>query len=346
MNMTFCDALRDGIAQEMRRDCNSFIYGIGVPDHKKIFGTTIGLLEEFGPKRCFDTPLCEDSLLGFGLGAAVNGLRPINVHIRVDFLLLAMNQLVNMVSSYRYTAGGNLKVPITIRAVVGRGWGQGCQHSKSLYSTFAHIPGLKVVIPSTPADAKGLLAASIRDDNPVLVIEHRWLYWQKGEVPEGECVVPIGPGQILKEGNDITVVAPSWMSAEASMAADILHARRGVSVEIIDPRTISPLDDSVIINSVNKTGRCIVAEDDWVHCGIGAEIASRVQEKCFSSLKSPIARIGCLPCPCPTARKLENKFYPNASDIIRKTEELLELGPIDLSDVNFYAHENRFKGPF
>lgn len=344
MNMTFCDGLRDGIAQEMRRDGNVFIYGIGVPDHKRIFGTTNGLLEEFGTDRCFDTPLCEDSLLGFGLGAAINGLRPINVHIRVDFLLLAVNQIFNMVSSCHYVSGQ--KVPITIRAVIGRGWGQGCQHSKSLYSMFAHLPGLKVVVPSTPANAKGLLAASIRDDNPVLVLEHRWLYWQEGEVPDGEYVAPIGPGQILREGKDVTVVALSWMTAEASLAAQVLQERRGVSVEIIDPCTISPLDDSVIVDSVNKTGYCITAEDDWVNCGMGAEIASRVHEKCFSSLKSPVARIGCLPCPCPTVRSLENKFYPNAADIIIQVEKILKLDHMDLSDIDFYTHENKFKGPF
>lgn len=344
MKMTFCEALREGIAQEMRRDPNCFIYGIGVPDYKKVFGTTSGLVEEFGEKRCFDTPLCEDSLLGFGLGAAISGLRPINVHIRVDFLLLAMNQLANMVSNYHYLT--SLKVPITIRAIVGRGWGQGCQHSKSLYSMFAHIPGLKVVIPTTPKDAKGLLASSIRDNNPVLVIEHRWLYWQEGDVPEGDFTIPIGVGQILREGKDVTVVAPSWMSAEAIMAANILRDERDVSLEVIDPRTISPLDDTMIIDSVQKTGRCITAEDDWVHCGLGAEIAARVHEKCFSFLKSPVSRIGCLPCPCPTVRRLENQFYPNALDIIRKTEEMLNLTPLDLSNVNFYAHENRFKGPF
>ncbi|MFH0731800.1 MAG: alpha-ketoacid dehydrogenase subunit beta, partial [Candidatus Omnitrophota bacterium] len=164
--ISYCEALREAMSQEMERDPNIFVYGIGVPDHKRVFGSTVGLVEKFGPERCFDTPLSEDAMTGFGLGAALNGMRPIHIHIRVDFLLLATNQLANMVSSYRYLSGGELKAPMVIRAVIGRGWGQGSQHSKSMYSIFAHIPGLKIVLPTTPKDAKGLLVSAIRDDNP------------------------------------------------------------------------------------------------------------------------------------------------------------------------------------
>lgn len=343
--ISFCEALNEAMEQEMERDPTVFVYGIGVPDHKKIFGSTNGLLERFGPERCFDTPLCEEAMTGFGLGAAINGMRPIHVHIRVDFLLLAVNQLVNMISSYIYSTGGRHKVPLVIRAVVGRGWGQGYQHSKSLHSYFAHIPGLKVVLPTTPKDAKGLLISAIRDDNPVVFIEHRWLYWAVDDVPEEPFTLPIGEGNILRRGNNITIIATSWMCVEAIRAAEIL-AREGVSVEIVDPRTIAPFDDKLAVESVRKTGHCIVADNDWLDCGFSAEVAARISEKCFGQLKSPVRRIGFATTPCPTVRCLENEFYPNAIQIIRAVEEMLRLDAIDLSGEDFYSHERRFKGPF
>ena len=329
----------------MERDPSVFVYGIGVPTNDRIFGSTLGLAERFGSDRCFDTPLSEDAMTGFGLGAAINGMRPIHVHIRIDFLILAMNQLVNMVSTYSYSTRGQVKVPMVIRAIVGRGWGQGYQHSKSLHSIFAHIPGLKVVLPTTPRDAKGLLTAAIRDDNPVVFIEHRWLYWAEDDVPEEPFTIPIGASNILRAGKDVTVVATSWMNIEALKAAEIL-GREGVSVEIVDPRTISPFDDQMAVESVRKTGHCIVADNDWLDCGFGAEVAARVSEKCFGQLKSPVNRIGFASTPCPTVRCLENEFYPNAVDIIRAVERKLDLSPLDLSDEDFYSHERRFKGPF
>jgi pyruvate/2-oxoglutarate/acetoin dehydrogenase E1 component len=343
--INFCDALNEGIDQEMERDPSVFIYGIGVPDHKRIFGSTKGLLEKYGPRRVFDTPLSEDSMLGFGLGAAINGLRPIHVHIRVDFLLLAMNQLVNMVSGYNYSVGGKLKIPIVIRAVVGRGWGQGFQHSKSLHSYFAHIPGLKVIMPTTPYDAKGLMIAAIRENNPVVCIEHRWLYWAEGEVPEEPYEVPIGTSHIIHPGKDITVLASSWMVVEALKAAEIM-VKRGISVEVIDLRSIAPWDDSLAVASVNKTGQCIVADNDWTFCGLSAEVAAQISEKCFGKLRSPVTRIGWKHTPCPTVRCLENEFYVNAVDIIHEIEQKLDLTPTDLSGEEFFSHEKRFKGPF
>ena len=343
--ITYCDALNEAMSQEMERDPSVFVYGIGVPDHKRAFGSTNSLVEKFGADRCFDTPLCEDSMTGFGLGAAINGMRPIHIHIRVDFLLLAMNQLANMVSAYSYASGGTLNVPLVIRAIIGRGWGQGFQHSKSAYSIFAHIPGLKVVLPVTPRDAKGLLISAIRDNDPVIFIEHRWLYWQGGEVPEEPFTIPLEGAQILHEGKDITVVATSWMNVEALKASEIL-GRRGVSIEIVDPRTIAPFNDELIIKSVAKTGRCVVADNDWVDYGFSAEVAARISEKCFGKLKSPVHRIGFAPTPCPTARHLENGFYPNAVQIIRAIEEMLGLEPADLSKEDFYSHSRRFKGPF
>lgn len=344
-NITFCQALNEAIYQEMERDESIFVYGIGVPDHKKIFGSTEGILEKFGQERCFDTPIAEESMTGFGLGAAINGLRPIHIHIRVDFFLLAMNQLANMISTLHYGTAGKLKAPMVIRAVVGRGWGQGFQHSKSLQSVFAHFPGLNVVMPTTPYDAKGLLISAIRDDNPVIFLEHRWLYWQEGKVPLSPFTIPFGKANILRRGKDITIVATSWMNVEAKAAAEVM-ARRGIDVEIVDPRTIFPLDEEAIINSVKKTGRLIVADNDWLFCGFSAEVAARVSAKCFGGLKSPVVRIGFANVPCPTVRMLENEFYPNAVDIIRAIEKEFKLKPADLSAENFFSHENRFKGPF
>ncbi len=345
-SISYCDAIQEAIMQEMEIDDTVFVYGIGVPDHKKIFGSVNGILEKFGPKRCFDTPISEDTMTGFGLGAAMNGLRPIHVHIRVDFLLLAMNQLSNMVSNYTYMSGGKLKVPLVIRAIIGRGWGQGCQHSKSIQSSFAHIPGLKVVMPTTPKDAKGLLISAIRDDNPVIVLEHRWLYWQVGDVPEEPYEIAIGQPQILRQGKDITVVATSWMNIEALKAAEILSHNHSVELEIIDPKTITPFDDSLIMESVTKTGRCIVADNDWSYCGFNGEVASNVYHKCFGELKCPIERIGFAHTPCPTVRFMENEFYPNARTIIRTVEQMLGLEESDLSQEEFYSYENKFKGPF
>lgn len=342
---TYCEALNNAILQEMDRDPRVFVYGIGVPDHKKIFGSTDHILERFGPDRCIDTPIAEDSMTGFGLGAAINGLRPIHIHIRVDFLLLAMNQLANMVSSFCYGSGGKTGVPLVIRAVAGRGWGQGYQHSKTMHSTFAHIPGLKVLAPTTVADAKGMMVSAIRDDNPVLLIEHRWLYWQQGNVPDGDYTVRIGEPSVIREGSDLTVIATSWMNVEALKAADILK-RRGVSIEIVDPRTLAPLEDEMLVASVEKTKHCIVADNDWSFCGFGAEVAATISEKCFGRLKSPVTRLGFAHVPCPTARHLENEFYPNAKTIVRAIEAKLGLDPTDLSGENFFSHENRFRGPF
>jgi len=343
--ISYSQALNEAVAQEMERDPGVFVYGIGVPDHKGIFGSTTGLAERFGPDRCFDTPLCEDTMTGFGIGAAINGMRPVHVHMRVDFLLLAMNQLGNMACSYRYASGGTLKVPMVIRAVIGRGWGQGFQHSKSIYSILAHFPGLKVILPTTPRDAKGMLISAIRDDNPVVVIEHRWLYWQEDEVPEEPYTIPLGEPNILREGKDITVVATSWMNVEALQAADIL-AKRGVSVEIIDPRTIAPFNEEAIVNSVKKTAYCIIADNDWVDYGFSAEAAARISEQCRNELKAPVARLGFAPTPCPTARHMEDKFYADAMDIIRSAEGMLGLEEADLSGESFYSYEHKFKGPF
>lgn len=328
--------------QEMRRDAGVFLYGIDVADHKATFGSAAGIAEEFGDDRCFSTPLSEDSMTGFGLGAALNGMRPIHVHMRVDFLLLCLNQIGNMITSYYYGSNKKFKVPLVFRAIIGRGWGQAFQHSKSLISVFAHFPGLKVVMPATPDEAFGLLVSAIRDDNPVLVIEHRWLYDVQGEVSETE--MPLDNSRYLRKGSDVTVVATSWMNVEAMKAAEIL-AKRGVELEVINACCATSLD-SAFIESVQKTKHCIIADNDWLHCGFSAEISSYIYENSMSELKCPIVRLGFSPVPCPCTRPLENKFYPSAINIIREVEKMLDLNETDLSGENFYSYEEKFKGPF
>ncbi len=342
--MTSREAINGAIAAEMRRDPSVFVYGIDVADHKRIFGSSRGLLEEFGPDRCFSTPLSEDAMTGFGLGAALNGLRPIHVHMRVDFMMLAMNQITNMIASFSYGAGG-LKVPIVIRAIIGRGWGQSWQHSKTLHSWFAHVPGLKVVMPARARDARDMMIAAIRDDNPVICIEHRWLYDVPGEVPDEIDPDALTGCRVVRSGSDVTVVAVSWMVVEALKAADVL-AERGVSLEVVDVRSIAPYDSLTVAESVRKTGHAIVADYDWIHCGFGAEVATRIYEECRIELDSPVTRLGFAAAHCPCTRPLENAYYPNAIDIIRAVEKKLELPEADLSGEEFYSYEKKFKGPF
>ena len=343
-NRTYRQALALALEKEMEADSSVFVFGLDVPDHKKIFGSTAGLLERFGPKRCFGTPLSEEAMTGVALGAALSGLRPVHVHIRVDFMLLGMNQIVNMISSLRYMTGGKLKVPLVIRAVIGRGWGQSAQHSKSLHGVFAHFPGLKVVLPTTPQDAYSLLRSSIRDENPVIFIEHRWLYDVEGPVDEGQKI-PLGPPAVLREGKDVTILCTSWMAIEAMKAAQVL-AKRGVQLEVVNVRTIAPLQEEELISSVMKTSRCIIADYDWAFCGFSAELAARVSYACLGRLKEPVERLGFAHVPCPTTRPLENAFYPSAVGIIRTAERMLGLRESDLAGESFYSYENKFKGPF
>jgi acetoin:2,6-dichlorophenolindophenol oxidoreductase subunit beta len=344
--ITFCEAIREATHQEMERDGSIFVYGIGVPDHKAIFGSVAGLVERFGPERCLDTPISEDTMTGVGIGAALVGMRPIHIHIRVDFLILALNQIANSMTTIAYNSGGKLSVPLVIRAVIGRGWGQGCQHSKSMFSTFAHIPGLKVLAPTTPKDAKGLLTAAIRDSNPVLLLEHRWLYWQKGPVPEEAYEVPIGSAQVLRDGKHISLIGMSWMNVEAMHAADLLIKHHGIHAEVVDIRSLAPLDIDCLVTSVRKTRRCLILDNDWAFCGISAEISAQISEHLHHSLISPPLRLGFVHTPCPTARHLEDEFYPNAENIFRKVEEMLGLSPKSLDNEQWFSHEHKFKGPF
>jgi pyruvate dehydrogenase E1 component beta subunit len=342
--MTFRDAVNLGMRREMENDPTVFVYGVDVADHKRIYGTTRGLLEQFGPRRCFSTPLCEDALTGIALGAALSGLRPVLLHIRADFMLLGMNQIANMLSAMRYMSGGAVRVPVVIRAVIGRGWGQSAQHSKSLHGVFAHLPGLKVVMPSRPQDAYSLIRSAIRDPNPVIFLEHRWMHDVSGPVNE-KTRVPLGRASVIRRGRSLTVLAVSWMNVEALHAAKIL-ARRGIELEVIDIRSMAPLDRETIVESVCRTGHCLVADYDWVYSGFSAELAAIISRDCFGRLKKPVERIGFAHAPCPATRPLENLFYPSARTIIERVERMLDLEPTDLSGESFFTYENNFKGPF
>lgn len=342
----YFEAIHEAIDLSMQNDPSVYIMGLGVPDPKGIFGTTIGLQKKYGTGRVMDMPCSENGMTGVAIGSALVGMRPIMTHQRVDFVLLALEQIVNQAAKWHYMFDGQLKVPLVIRLIIGRGWGQGPQHSQSLESWFAHIPGLKVVMPTTPYDAKGLLISSIEDNNPVLFIEHRWLHSISGHVPKNIYRVPIGKPKILRKGNDITVVATSFMTIEALRASDFLKTY-GIETEVIDLRTLRPLDDSSIISSVKKTGRLLVVDTGWTSFGIGAEIIARVTEKGFSHLITAPHRIGLPEVPTPTSPALSDHYYPHAEDIINSVLDMLKRdtrdmtipklheGPLDIPDLNF-----------
>ena len=340
---TYAEAIRCALFETMSSDDTVFCYGIGVSDDLGIFGTTIGLREAFGEDRCFDTPISEDALAGFGLGAAIKGLRPVNIHIRVDFLLLCMDQIVNHISSYRFGSQAQSEVPITFRAVIGRGWGQGYQHSKSLHSFFAHIPGLEVYAPATVSEAYHLTKKAIASPNPSVILEHRWLYWQEG-TDSKVSTIEKGYSQ-LSEGSDVLILSTSWMSVEAVVAARHI-LRQGIGATVVSVNTLHKPLHRDVLELAAKIGRVIVADNDWVASGYGAELASQIHEKCFESLVAPVFRIGFRPSPVPTVRHMEDEFYPDANDIVSAVSSLLghSFSPVPKSQL--FSHESKFKGPF
>jgi pyruvate dehydrogenase E1 component beta subunit len=311
---TYLEAIRAGLEEEMRRDPAVYIFGedvaLGGP-----FGVTKGLAETFGANRTVNTPISEATVMGLAIGAATAGLRPVIEIMFIDFITLAMDQLINHAAKLHYMSGGQLKIPLTVRVQCGISGAMGAHHSQSLESWLAHVPGLTVVMPATPADAKGLLKSAVRDDNPVVFIEHRGLYWSKGEVPSSEHTVAIGKASVLQKGTDLTIVALSSMVAAALAAAKELEAQ-GISAEVIDPRTISPLDIETIADSVKKTGRMVVAHEAVEQGGIGGEILSRVQQEAFYYLDSPIIRVAAPFAPVPASPTLEKQFLPNQERIV------------------------------
>jgi pyruvate/2-oxoglutarate/acetoin dehydrogenase E1 component len=343
--ISYVDAIREGTELEMHRDPRVLLFGLDVDDPKAILGTTRGLAEKFGSERVFGTPLSEDAMTGAAIGMALAGLRPIHVHIRMDFVMLAMNQLINMAAKSSYMFGGQEHVPMVVRSIIGKSWGQGAQHSQGLHAMFMHVPGLKVVAPSTPYDAKGCLIQSIRDDNPVMYIEHRILYYQKGPVPLGEYVIPPGKARVAVRGSDVTLVGISYMQVECLRAQRYLEAA-GVSAEVIDPIWLSPLDIETIEASARRTGRLLVVDSGWTTCGAGAEILAAIAERDGAG-SVRLARIGFAPVPCPTTPSLEQHFYPDARMIASRAYRLVKG-----ADTRWIPEERpefkdvEFKGPF
>lgn len=312
--MSYLEAIRSGLHEEMARDAAVYVLGedvtMGGP-----FGATKGLVDEFGERRILNTPISEGTVMGMATGAAALGLRPVVEVMFIDFITLAMDQLVNHAAKLHYMTGGQLGVPLTVRAQGGIVGASGAHHSQSFESWFMHVPGLKVAMPSTAADAKGLLKAAIRDDSPVLFIEHRGLYWSKGDVPDGEHVVPLGVAEVKRPGKDVTVLALSRMVGEALAAAEQL-AERGISVEVLDPRSLCPLDLDAIVASVRKTGRLVIAHEAVETGGAGGEIAAQVQAAAFDYLDSPILRVGAPFAPVPATPALEKAFVPGKDRVI------------------------------
>ncbi len=344
--LSFVEAVREATDLEMGRDPSVVLFGLDVDDPKAIQGTTRGLVEKYGPARVFGTPLSEDAMTGVAVGMALAGLRPIHVHIRMDFLMLAMNQLVNVAAKCRSMYGGRASVPMVVRSMIGKSWGQGAQHSQGLYSFFMHVPGLKVVAPSTPHDAKGCLIAAIRDGDPVLYVEHRMLHFQSGPVPEGAYTVPSGRSRITAPGGDVTLVGISHMQTECLAARRCLEAV-GVRAEVIDPVWLSPLDVDTIAASAEKTGRLIVVDNGWTTCGAGAEIVARVAERLMGARDLRVRRLGFAPVTCPTTPSLETHFYPNARTIAVAARDLVEGTETSWTpEVNPDPQSVEFRGPF
>jgi len=326
--MTYVEAINEALAEELDRDPSVFIMGEDVSvgyGGGGIFGATRGLQERFGPERVIDTPLSESALAGCGVGAALSGMRPIVEIMFADFLAISMDQLVNNAAKMRWCLDGRADVPVVYRTAYGAGVGAGLHHSQSFEAWFAHVPGLKVVMPSTPADAKGLLKASVRDNDPVVFMEHKLLYKRlKGPVPEGEHLVPLGRGEVKQEGEDLTIIALGAMVQRALEAAAVLE-RKGLSVEVVDPRTILPLDEELILRSVEKTGRAIVVHEAPAFGGFGGEIAALLADRGIDYLDGPVKRVGGRFCPIPTSPSMEQFYLPGVDRILEAAADIVKL---------------------
>ncbi|MDC3176694.1 alpha-ketoacid dehydrogenase subunit beta [Alphaproteobacteria bacterium] len=343
LNLSYGKAIYEGIYQSMLNNPNVFIFGQGVDDYKGHYGTTLNLHKKFGKERVFDTPISEDSLTGIAIGSSLAGMRPIFVHQRMDFLMLCMNQLVNMASKICYLSNGIQNVPIVIRASIGRSWGQGAQHSQSLYSFFAHVPGLKVIAPTTPHDVKGGIIASINDNNPVIFVEHRMLYENKGLVPKKKYEISLSSARVTKKGSDLTLIGVSYTVVDCLRASEILKDKK-IDVEVIDLICISNLDIKTIIKSAKKTKKIIIVDNDWLYCGLASEIATQITERL--KFKIPIERMGYKFSPCPTTRNLEDNFYPSANLIAKKAYEMITNKKDWTPKKIIHKEILEFKGPF
>ncbi|MCH4815852.1 MAG: alpha-ketoacid dehydrogenase subunit beta [Saccharolobus sp.] len=320
--ITFTEAITEALRQEMERDPSVILIGEDIGVYGGAFGVTKGLIEKFGSDRVIDTPISEAGFIGAAVGAALAGLRPVVELMFVDFFGVAMDQIYNQMAKLRYMSGGQLKVPLTLRAPIGAGISAAAQHSQTLYSIFAHVPGLKVVVPSSPHDAKGLLVSSIRDDNPVVFLEHKVLYGIKGEVPEEEYTIPLGKADIKREGDDITVIGIArtvWHSLEAAEQL----SKEGISVEVIDARSIVPFDKETVIKSVKKTGRVVIVDEDYDRCGFASWVSSIIADEAFEYLDAPIKRITTPNVPIPFSPPLEQYILPDSKKIINTVKSIL-----------------------
>ena len=313
--LSYREAVRDALSHAMRADESVFVMGEDIAEMGGSMGVTQGMLDEFGPERVRNTPISEMAIVGAGIGAAIQGMRPVVEIMYEDFTTLAMEQIVNQAAKHRYMSGGQLKVPLTVRTQGGAGWSPGAQHAQQLEAWFVHVPGLKVVFPSTPTDVRGLLFASIYDDNPVIFFEHRTLYGIKEDVPDELEPIELGRARVHREGDDVTVVATGRLVHEAVAAARNAEAE-GISVEIVDPRTLLPLDEDTIVSSVKKTNRCVVAHEAVTRMGFGAEIAAVVQHRAFDWLDAPVERVGARFAPIPFAPVMEEYVVPHANDVL------------------------------
>ncbi len=348
--LSFAKAILEATEQCMEKNPAVYIMGLGVPDPGGIFGTTLGLQEKFGKERVMDMPAAENGMTGIAIGSALAGMRPILTHQRVDFALLSMEQIVNQAAKWHYTFNGAKSVPLVIRMIIGRGWGQGAQHSQSLHSWFAHIPGLKVVMPFSAYDAKGLLISAIEDDNPTIFLEQRWLHNLKDAVPETFYKVPLGKAKLVLEGSDITLVGLGHTTYECLRAAHILR-ENGVNAEVIDLRSVRPLDEESILASVHKTGKLLVVDDDWACCGIASEILAIVAEKAFSVLHCPPVRMTWPDHPLPVSYGLSQDFYVHHTDIAKRAWKMVEkstelLLPKAHTNTKHDVPDLSFTGPF
>ena len=321
--ISYVEAINETLHQMIEKDEKVFLIGQGVTSPWYVGNTTVGLIDRF-PERIIDTPVSENGITGTAVGAALTGMRPVLMHPRMDFMYYAMDQIANHAANWYYMFGGQVSVPITLWGIINRGGEQAAQHSQALQAMFTHIPGLKVVMPSTPYDAKGLLVACIEDDNPVVYIDDRWLYNYMGEVPEELYSVPIGKGIVRRKGEDVTIVATSYMVHEANKAAEILE-KEGIDAEVVDLRSLKPLDETLLFSSVKKTGRLVIADGGWKTCGIGAEISARIAESdFFKQLKAPISRVSLPDTPAPASYALEKVYYKKAEDIVVAVKEQME----------------------
>jgi pyruvate dehydrogenase E1 component beta subunit len=345
--LRYCQAINEALDVCLDRDRSVYVIGLGVPDAKGVFETTSHLQKKYGASRVLDMPASENGMSGVAIGSALVGMRPIMVHQRLDFALLAVDQLVNQAAKWRYMFGGRRSVPMVVRMIVGRGWGQGSQHAQSLQSWFAHVPGLKVIMPSTPHDAKGMLIAAVEDDNPVISIEHRWLFNIAGPVPPGYYRVPIGPGRVIRPGTDLTIAGVSHMTIEAVRAAQAL-AEQGIEAEVVDVRTLRPLDTDTIVDSVQKTGRLVVADTGWKSYGVSAEIIAAVAERALASLKAAPRRVALADCPSPSTPALARYFFPSVHDLVNAARHVMGLPELDPAACETPADvpDNDFTGPF